>query len=96
MPTAARAASRRSSASARSRTAALNLLPAFTDPTLRSVLAFGGLGGVTGSGPSNPSDSQGVLVTGQGDRCPGSMERGALYYPESGFPCNPSETPTGK
>ena len=75
---------------------ALNLLPAFTDPTLRSVLAFGGLGGVTGSGPSNPSDSQGVLVTGQGDRCPGSMERGALYYPESGFPCNPSETPTGK
>ena len=75
---------------------ALNLLPAFTDPTLRSVLAFGGLGGVTGSGPSNPSDSQGVLVSGQGDRCPGSMERGALYYPESGFPCNPSETPTGK
>jgi phospholipid/cholesterol/gamma-HCH transport system substrate-binding protein len=75
---------------------ALNLLPAFTNPTLRSILAFGGLGGVTGNGPSNPSDSQGVLVTGQGDRCPGSMERGALYYPESGFPCNPSETPTGK
>jgi phospholipid/cholesterol/gamma-HCH transport system substrate-binding protein len=75
---------------------ALNLLPAFTNPTLRSILAFGGLGGVTGSGPSNPSDSQGILVSGQGDRCPGSMERGALYYPESGFPCNSSETPTGK
>ncbi len=75
---------------------ALNLLPAFTNPTLRSILAFGGLGGVTGSGSDNPSNSQGVLVTGQGDRCPGSMERGALYYPESGFPCNPSEVPTGK
>ena len=78
---------------------ALNLLPSFTNPTLRSVLAFGslgGLGGVTGSGSNNPTDSQGVLVTGQGDRCPGSMERGALYYPETGFPCNPSEVPTGK
>jgi len=26
----------------------------------------------------------------------GSQERGALYYPESGFPCNPSQVPTGK
>ena len=75
---------------------ALNLLPSFTNPTLRSILAFGGLGGVTGGGSNNPTNSQGVLVTGQGDRCPGSMERGALYYPESGFPCNPSEVPTGK
>ncbi|HEY2318579.1 MAG TPA: hypothetical protein VGH67_09790, partial [Solirubrobacteraceae bacterium] len=75
---------------------ALNLLPSFTDPTLRSILAFGGLSGLTGTGSSNPTNSQGVLVTGQGDRCPGSMERGALYYPESGFPCNPSEVPTGK
>jgi phospholipid/cholesterol/gamma-HCH transport system substrate-binding protein len=40
--------------------------------------------------------STGLLVSGQGDRCPGSMERGALYYPESGYPCNPSEVPTGK
>jgi phospholipid/cholesterol/gamma-HCH transport system substrate-binding protein len=31
----------------------------------------------------------------QGDRCPGSVERGALYYPETGFPCTPSEVPTG-
>jgi phospholipid/cholesterol/gamma-HCH transport system substrate-binding protein len=75
---------------------ALNILPSFTDPTLRSILAFGGLGGAVGSGPSNPTSSQGVLVTGQGDRCPGSMERGALYYPESGYPCTPSEVPTGK
>ena len=37
-----------------------------------------------------------MLTTGQGDRCPGSMERGALYFPESGFPCNPNEVPTGK
>jgi phospholipid/cholesterol/gamma-HCH transport system substrate-binding protein len=36
------------------------------------------------------------LTTGQGDRCPGSMERGALFYPESGFPCSPNEVPTGK
>jgi phospholipid/cholesterol/gamma-HCH transport system substrate-binding protein len=37
----------------------------------------------------------GLLVFGQGDRCPGSMERGALYYPETGYPCDPSEVPTG-
>jgi phospholipid/cholesterol/gamma-HCH transport system substrate-binding protein len=36
-----------------------------------------------------------ALTTGQGDRCPGSMERGGVYYPESGYPCNPSEVPTG-
>jgi phospholipid/cholesterol/gamma-HCH transport system substrate-binding protein len=87
---------------------ALNLLPTFTDPTLRSILAFGGLGGVLGTGGGSgggsgttpgsgtTSNSQGLLVTGQGDRCPGSMERGAVYYPESGFPCNPSEVPTGR
>jgi phospholipid/cholesterol/gamma-HCH transport system substrate-binding protein len=77
---------------------ALNLLPSLTNPTLRSILAFGGLGGLLGTGSSNPNptNSQGLLVTGQGDRCPGSMERGAVYYPESGFPCNPSEVPTGK
>jgi phospholipid/cholesterol/gamma-HCH transport system substrate-binding protein len=49
-----------------------------------------------GGGSANPSNSQGLLVTGQGDRCPGSAERGAIYYPETGFPCNPSEIPTGK
>jgi phospholipid/cholesterol/gamma-HCH transport system substrate-binding protein len=36
-----------------------------------------------------------LLTYGQGDRCPGSQERGAVYYPESGYPCNPSEVPTG-
>jgi phospholipid/cholesterol/gamma-HCH transport system substrate-binding protein len=71
---------------------ALNLLPSFLDPLLRSVLAFGG-SGTTPGGSSTPN--QGVLTSGQGDRCPGSMERGAVYYPESGYPCNPSETPTG-
>jgi hypothetical protein len=35
------------------------------------------------------------LTTGQGDRCPGSQERGALFYPYQGYPCNPSEVPTG-
>jgi phospholipid/cholesterol/gamma-HCH transport system substrate-binding protein len=58
-----------------------------TNPTLfggRQTLAFGTNG------------NNGILTTGQGDRCPGSIERGAVWYPESGFPCNPNEVPTGK
>ncbi len=51
---------------------------------LGSVLAFG----KNGTG--------GLLTTGQGDRCPGSIERGAIFYPETGYPCTPSEVPTGK
>jgi phospholipid/cholesterol/gamma-HCH transport system substrate-binding protein len=45
--------------------------------------------------------AKGALTTGQGDRCPGSMERGptsgtsAGWYPESGYPCDPSQVPTG-
>jgi phospholipid/cholesterol/gamma-HCH transport system substrate-binding protein len=45
--------------------------------------------------------AQSVLTTEQGDRCPGSMERGptpgtsATPPLESGFPCNPKEIPTG-
>jgi phospholipid/cholesterol/gamma-HCH transport system substrate-binding protein len=67
---------------------ALNLIPSLlTNPLLKSIFAFGGSGASQSSG--------GILTTGQGDRCPGSMERGALYFPESGFPCNPSEVPTG-
>jgi phospholipid/cholesterol/gamma-HCH transport system substrate-binding protein len=72
---------------------ALNLLPSFLDPVLRGVLAFGGSG--TGTGTGTNTSSSGVLTSGQGDRCPGSMERGAVYYPEAGFPCNPSEVPSG-
>jgi phospholipid/cholesterol/gamma-HCH transport system substrate-binding protein len=43
-----------------------------------------------------------ALTTGQGDRCPGSMERGpadpgsSATNVESGFPCNPNEVPTGR
>jgi phospholipid/cholesterol/gamma-HCH transport system substrate-binding protein len=62
---------------------ALNILPAFADPALRAALAFG------------QSGHGGALTTNQGDRCPGSMERGAVFYPESGYPCNPNEVPTG-
>ncbi len=68
---------------------ALNLLDGgglLTNPALyplRQTLAFG-------------NGNNGLVVTGQGDRCPGSMERGAVWYPESGFPCTPSEVPTGK
>jgi phospholipid/cholesterol/gamma-HCH transport system substrate-binding protein len=58
------------------------------DFALRSILAVGGTNPTAGT-------STGVLTTGQGDRCPGSMERGAVFFPESGFPCNPSETPVG-
>jgi phospholipid/cholesterol/gamma-HCH transport system substrate-binding protein len=84
---------------------ALNLLPAFATPTLRSVLAFGGLSGLLGTGGSSSQSASSntttgalsaLLTTGNGDRCPGSDERGAVYYPETGFPCNPSEVPSGK
>ncbi|HUE27639.1 MAG TPA: MlaD family protein [Solirubrobacteraceae bacterium] len=46
--------------------------------------------------------ASGALTTGQGDRCPGSMERGptpgtsAAPPLPSGFPCTLSEVPTGK
>jgi phospholipid/cholesterol/gamma-HCH transport system substrate-binding protein len=62
----------------------LNILPAFLTASLRSVLAFGSNG------------SGGAVTTGQGDRCPGSMERGAIWYPYPGYPCSPNEVPTGK
>ncbi len=77
----------------------LNILPPFVDPTLRGILAFGGLGGILGGGPTGGggggNNGGGEVVVGQGDRCPGSAERGAVYYPESGYPCNPKEVPTG-
>jgi phospholipid/cholesterol/gamma-HCH transport system substrate-binding protein len=62
---------------------ATNPLGLLQSPTGRGLLAFGTNG------------NNGVLTTGQGDRCPGSMERGAVWYPETGYPCNPSEVPTG-
>jgi phospholipid/cholesterol/gamma-HCH transport system substrate-binding protein len=37
----------------------------------------------------------GQLTAGQGDRCPGSLEPNALWYPETGFPCNPNNVPSG-
>ena len=44
---------------------------------------------------NNPFRQTGALQTGYGDRCPGSMERGAVFYPESGFFCNPKQVPNG-
>jgi phospholipid/cholesterol/gamma-HCH transport system substrate-binding protein len=67
----------------------LNFLPDFLNPLLRVVTAFGGSG-------SGGSSSGGLLTYGQGDRCPGSMERGAIWYPESGFPCDRNQVPTGR
>jgi phospholipid/cholesterol/gamma-HCH transport system substrate-binding protein len=64
---------------------ALNFLPALVNPALRVLGAFG-----------NGKPGGGLLTFGQGDRCPGSIERGAIYYPESGFPCNPRQVPTGR
>jgi phospholipid/cholesterol/gamma-HCH transport system substrate-binding protein len=66
----------------------LNFLPSLTNPLLRVLEAFGGSGTSFSSG--------GLVTSGQGDRCPGSQERGALWYPEPGFPCNPKEVPTGR
>jgi phospholipid/cholesterol/gamma-HCH transport system substrate-binding protein len=50
------------------------------------LFQFFGVGAPGGKAP---------LVSGQGDRCPGSIERSGIWYPESGFPCNPHEVPTG-
>jgi phospholipid/cholesterol/gamma-HCH transport system substrate-binding protein len=44
---------------------------------------------------NNPFLQSGALQTGYGDRCPGSMERGGVFYPETGYPCNPKQVPTG-
>ncbi len=69
-----------------------------------------GLLNILGSNPltnllTNPSGrgafASGVLTTGQGDRCPGSMERGpsagtSATQVESGFPCSPNQVPTGQ
>lgn len=61
-----------------------------------SLNIFSSLLNILPGSPDRYQFAQQNLTTGQGDRCPGSMERGALYYPESGFPCNPNEVPTGK
>ncbi len=64
-----------------------------------STLGGGSVCGITNNLLTSPAGrlqlAQGTLTSGQGDRCPGSMERGGVYYPESGYPCNPSEVPTG-
>jgi phospholipid/cholesterol/gamma-HCH transport system substrate-binding protein len=60
-----------------------NLIPSGVSGFLQQFLGTGAPGG------------QPLLTSGYGDRCPGSMERGGTWYPESGFPCNPKEGPTG-
>jgi phospholipid/cholesterol/gamma-HCH transport system substrate-binding protein len=53
-------------------------------------------------GPGRNGFANAALTVGQGDRCPGSMERGptpgtsAMPPLESGFPCSPDQIPTGK
>jgi len=65
-----------------------------------------GLPGPFGNLLTDPSGraafASSVLTTGQGDRCPGSMERGpqdpgsSATDVESGFPCSLNEVPTGQ
>lgn len=38
----------------------------------------------------------GGVQAGLGDRCPGSMERGAAFFPQRGYPCTLSQVPPGK
>lgn len=61
---------------------ALNSLP--KDPLTQQIQTF-----------LNNSSNMGIKAH-QGDRCPGSVERGALWYPETGYPCDPREKPTGR
>jgi phospholipid/cholesterol/gamma-HCH transport system substrate-binding protein len=61
----------------------LTPLASLLNPALRVVEAFGSGG------------KGGALTVNQGDRCPGSMERGAIYYPETGYACSPDQVPTG-
>jgi phospholipid/cholesterol/gamma-HCH transport system substrate-binding protein len=53
---------------------------------------------LTKFGPLEPPGDAATnhVLTGQGDRCPGSMERGALFFPEPGYQCNPSQVPIGR
>jgi hypothetical protein len=76
-----------------------NIGQALGNTPVGGILGSAGLpvgSGSTSGGSSGSSGSGGLLTTGQGDRCPGSQERGAVFYPESGFPCNPKQVPTGK
>jgi phospholipid/cholesterol/gamma-HCH transport system substrate-binding protein len=61
----------------------LNFLPSLLNAALRRVVAFG-----SGKTP-------GAVTTNYGDRCPGSMERGAMWYPYPGYACSPNQQPTG-
>ncbi len=66
-----------------------------------NILGNNPLSNLLTSATGRQSFANSVLTTGQGDRCPGSMERGptagtSATQVESGFPCNPSEVPTGQ
>jgi phospholipid/cholesterol/gamma-HCH transport system substrate-binding protein len=61
-----------------------------------------GFGNLLSSPQGRAGFASSILTTGQGDRCPGSMERGptdpgsSATNVESGFPCDTSQVPTGK
>ncbi len=65
----------------------LNLLPSFADPTLRSVLAFGGLGGVLGSSPvGGVLGSTGLPVGSGGTSSSGSTPGPDRHRPGQSLP----------
>ena len=66
-----------------------------------NILGTNPLSNLLTSAAGRQSFANGILTTGQGDRCPGSMERGpaagtSATQVESGFPCTISEVPTGQ
>ncbi len=61
----------------------IDFQPSLFDAALRKVAAYG------------TSTTAGAVTTNDGDRCPGSMERGAMWYPYSGYACSPNQQPTG-
>ncbi len=40
--------------------------------------------------------SGGVLKTDRNNRCPGSLERGAIFRPTPDFNCDPTQVPIGR
>jgi phospholipid/cholesterol/gamma-HCH transport system substrate-binding protein len=65
-----------------------------------NILGTGPLSNLLTSPVQRAGFASGALTTGQGDRCPGSMERGptpgtSATSVESGFPCTTSQVPTG-
>jgi phospholipid/cholesterol/gamma-HCH transport system substrate-binding protein len=62
------------------------------------VNAFAGIDGALAPIPPELRDEvfNRVASTDQRDRCPGSVERGAVWKPTPDFPCTESQVPVGR